>query len=145
VFDGMGRLCAPTLQALIVDANDDSTTSPVGSWYEVDLTVDGTALEAFRAVIAHAATATETNGATNSSTTVTLANLIAASSMVGQAITGTNIPGGTTVTAYSYVPSGPLAANTLTLSQAATGTQASGCSFVIGGAVDLGTLVPVEL
>lgn len=143
-FDPSGRVCSPGLFPLIVDANDDAPTTPPGSSYEIDLTIDGTQLETFEAVISHLATAVDSAGVTATSTTITLGNLLASPTMVGQTITGTDIPGSTTVTGYAFVPSGAGAVNTLTISNPATGSH-SGASFTIGGVVDLGALVPSVL
>jgi hypothetical protein len=66
----------------------------------------------------------ETNGSTNSTTTVTFSSLTVKDTMIGCYISGTNIPTGAFITAVNTT------SNTATLNVAATGTG-SGLSFTI--------------
>ncbi len=135
-----GQIVAQSQEAFVIDATDDEGTEPEGSSYTFILELDGTSLREFSAAVPAASTAAESNGSTvKDSPVVTLSDLVGAHSMVGQMITGTNIPEDTTVLSVNYV-AGPIGAtNELTLSNPASAT-ASGCAFVVGGAVDFAAL-----
>jgi hypothetical protein len=136
VLDPSGRIVAQSTYALEIGATDDAGTEPTGSSYTFTLKLDGASIQEFSAVVPAASTANETNGATVlNSAVVTLSSLVAAASMVGQAITGTNIPADTTVLSI-----GAAGTNQLTLSAEATATTATGCAFTVGGAVEFSAL-----
>jgi hypothetical protein len=135
VINGAGQIAAQSQFAFVVTANDDSGTTPPASNYTFSIAITSGPLIEFDALVPHICTATEANGATTiTNPVVQLSTLLASPSMVGQDITGTNIPGGTTVLSVDQL------LNQITLSANATATQASGCEFVIGGCIEIETL-----
>jgi hypothetical protein len=121
----------------VVTSNIDGNTFPAAprnATWRVDIRILGASATSYEITVPPVLT--ETNGTTvNLSQTVTLSALIAAPYMIGQSITGTNIPTSTVVTAINAT------ANTITISNAATGSG-TGIALTIGATIDLGALLP---
>jgi hypothetical protein len=113
---------------------DAATTPPNAAQWKLDFRIQGAQLETFYIVVPPIVI--ETDGATESGQdTVALSSQTANTNMIGQSITGTNIPADTTITG---VLSGT---NGVTMSANATGSG-TGLTLTIGATIDLGQLLP---
>ena len=137
LFDTKGRVVAQNYEALEVWASDDDGIDPVVA-YVVSVRIDGQSLLEFTCTIPAASTAFDAGAVTaDGTTTVNLSELVVSPSMVGQPITGGNIPISTTVVSVD------VGQNALTMSNPAT---MSGTTIVaIGGAAALTGLLAAAL
>lgn len=129
-LDNSGNLS----QALI--SNQDLGTVPTGVQWRVDFRILGADPSTYFIVVPPIVV--ETNGSvTLNSKTVQLSSLLAIPEMVGQSITGTDIPALTTITAVNVT------LNQATISALATGTGTA-LTLTIGTTIDLGALLPTD-
>jgi hypothetical protein len=136
-LDARGRITGQAQRALEVTANDASGESPIGSFYTFTLQTVGGFAE-FRAVVSITATATDPNATADAAglSVLTLGDLVAAASMVGQPVTGSGVAPSTTVSGFDPV------ANTLTLSAPTTGPIQGA---TVGGVADILDLLAAAL
>jgi hypothetical protein len=130
-LDSSGRLVATSGEALVLNATDDSGTSPIGASYVFALKLDGVGTMEFESPLPHAPSssfdAVDSEAvSTVLSPTVTLGNIVVAPEMVGVAVSGANLPAGTTILSVST------ALNTITLSANANATGTFTLTFASG-------------
>ncbi len=123
-----------------VTSNLDPGTIPAApgnTQWRVDIRILGAQVETYNVTVPPIQV--ETNGSsTAGSETVVLSSLTAALFMVGQSISGSNIPVGATITAVN------VSANSVTISAPASGTG-TGLTLTIGATIDLGALLPTAV
>lgn len=122
-----------------ITSNIDPGTVPAAPWnatWRVDIQVTNAQLQSYFVTVPPIQT--ELSGSTTlNSKTVQLSSLTAADFMIGQSITGTNIPSTTIITAVNTT------LNQVSISNAASGTG-SALSLTLGATVDLEYLLPGE-
>ena len=124
LLDSQGRLVAQNGLALVLDATDDSQTTPYGAYYSFTLNVDGVGVFAFDSPVPCQSLAWSGAGSAlvvdegavcvAGSAIVELVNTVASPSVIGTTVTSPSFVGTPTVTAIDAV------ANTLTLSTTAS-------------------------
>jgi hypothetical protein len=134
-FDTNGRLIGADGLGFKLLTNDTST--PAVNYYNFVVIIPDTGRREFRAVLSRTATFTATDleaSVASDLLTVTLVNFVVSPVMIGAAISGPDIFGGSVITAINP------ALNTVTLSHVATSTLAA-TSVTIGSLVNVQSLI----
>lgn len=132
-LNAAGKLMSPSGNAFQITANDTVDADPVGTFYTVTVRIGSGPLFEFKVIVPHVTTAIDAAAvSTISSDQLTLVDLLACPAMVGQTITGANIPANTTVTAAA------LGVQTITLSNQATASGTA--SVTVGGVITFAAL-----